>query len=154
MKKFALSLSCLVLLTTVVFAKNACSDNELKWLKNERYKLVFRLSSGQDVFLNTAQTKIDKENKIIEVWTVSLASEDEQFDAIDSYGDSYNNYGFLQKVWLINYSTQEFQIKEYIDKSCDRQMITMGRIEKWKPLLPDTLPNTLMKRIIKEYNLQ
>lgn len=134
----------------------ACSEDDLLLYKDKRY---FKVSSSNEypaIGADTKTIKIDKKNKIVNVWTVWFASPDEQQDQINTNGQKYLNFGLMKRLDTINYQSMRTSMSHISDYSCNGNVIESFNYDKkeWRQIIPDSVMESIVDSIKKKYNLK
>lgn len=134
-----------------------CGQSDIRQFGSNRYFLVADNDYYPAIMADTQLIKIDKKNKLIQVWTIWLASHEGRVDQINSLSQyaNYNNFGYLKQLFLIDYKNMRHRGEPSTDYNCDGNVITSGDYEsKWKNTVPDSVMEGITKRIMQKYNLK
>jgi hypothetical protein len=148
MKKLILALASTLFLTTLALAaNNACTDHELSWTKSKQFTYLGS-SPLASVFIDTKNIKIDKKNKIIEVWVIYAQSKLRVSQSIEEFGDKYRNYGYMKALMRFNYSKNIANAKDYINLNCNGSTIDEGitKSNEWDDIAPNSMNDEITLR--------
>lgn len=156
MKKFTLTFASTLLLTTLALAtENACSDSELLWTQKKQFTHLGSTDLSS-VFIDTKNIKIDKKNKIIEVWVIFVQSKVFVSQAIKEYGNKYATYGYMKALNRFNYSQNTVNSKDFTNYNCNGSIIPEGITRKsdWREIRPASMDEAVMNSVITLYKLK
>lgn len=132
-----------------------CSGTEIGRFGSNRF---FKVAGNDDyplILADTESIKIDKKNKLIQVWTIWLASYSGKLDLIRQSG-KYDNYNFGYNLAhiTIDYKNMRFLSDSFSRYNCDNSLITSTSISKWVNSAPNTITEDMIKSIMQKYNLK
>lgn len=134
----------------------ACSNNDLLSYKNNRYFIVSSSTDYPIIGADAKTIKIDKKNKIVNIWTVWLASPHEQQNMVNTNGQKYLDYGVMKRLDTINYQSMRTSTSTITDYSCNGSVISTYNYDKkeWSQIIPDSVMEGIVDSIKKKYNLK
>lgn len=137
----------------------ACTQSEIKAMPWEFGTNKVVVASSNDsyplIYVDKSGIEIDRKNKMIKAWTVSLASQKERASQIRQLGSKYDNYGYDLMFFLIDYSTMRYSIENMGELDCNRNIInSFKKPADRKQIKPHSTIDDIAKTIMKEYNLR
>lgn len=155
MKKPTLYLLILSLVSTVVYAEPICSQNELARFMDNRFEESESGGIVAQSFYDTKTIKINKKNKLIDVWYYMILNESgrNQWTEIDP---KFSNIGYKAFKYHIFYGTNQIKYTKIIDHACNHDILE-SETNPNTPLTditPDSLSETLKNDIMSKYKLK
>lgn len=116
------------------------------------------------LYYKSSPVKIDKENKIIKVWTKSVFTEKGKIDFKKIWVDilkkqALNDINYQLDLNLLDYKEWKFKITQtiYYSKSGDRLLAYEYQPNEYQPewinIIPDSVSDSLLIKILKDNNI-
>jgi len=163
MKKLIISLISVPILTsTAVYAEDdtpwqfACEQPDLQKFGANRYFAVGDTSSFPLILADSQTIQINRKQKVIKVWTIWLTSEQGRQERIESLGkyDNYDNFGYIKYLDTINYGNMKYKGDASVAYNCPGSLIDSSNSKgEWEAIVPDSVMESIMKNIMKKYNV-
>ena len=133
----------------------ACTTSEVKALGAN--SMLYASSSDMYplIYVDTRDIEIDRKNKIIKTWTISLSSRQSRANQIRQLGSKYNNYGYDLMFLVVDYSAMRYSIEKMGESDCNSNTInSFTKLVDRKQIKPHSTFDDITKAITKEYNLR
>lgn len=132
----------------------ACTKDELSLLKDERYFEVASSVTNPLIVADAKTIRIDRKNKVIQVWTTYISSQKGRDESIQDLGQSYNNFGYYKSLKLINYGNMTNKMNTITYYNCDGSVIGTTGASEWYNTVPDSVIEGITQSIVKKYHLK
>lgn len=136
---------------TSLTTKGYCDDYWVYVTRNELFTQYY----------NSSSVKIDKQNKIIQVWikvvytTKGKSDYLEKLKKINLFRDDYFDFKEDLTLMLYNYNEMKNYIKQITYYSASGSVIDSlkGR-NKWNDILPGSIGETTLNKLLEDYNIK
>jgi len=132
--------------------ETVCNANELLTYNTSRYvdAQVKSTDGGDAQILFDAQTiQIDKQTKIITVWTVWLESPKGRAKLMSVSG-GVENFAYIKRFTTYDYSAR----RASTNMNCDGSTIYNAPPDEWKNISPDSMDEMILQYIMQKYSLK
>ncbi len=131
-----------------------CTQDELSFLNDKRYFDVASSDTNPSIVADAKTIRIDKKNKVIQVWITFISNQKERDSWIQKYGQDYNNYGYYKSLYIINYGNMTYKTNTGTNYNCDGSPIKSFGASEWKSIIPDSVMEGITQSIMKKYHLK
>lgn len=131
-----------------------CTEDELSFLNNKRYFNVASSDSTPSIVADSKTIRIDKKNKVIQVWITFEFNKKGKDDYIHDYGQNYNNFGYSKFFYFINYRNMTNKNNTSTYYNCDGSFIETIGSGQWSSIIPDSVMEGITETIMKKYHLK
>ena len=131
-----------------------CYQDELSFLKDRRYFFVASSDSDPAIVVDAQTIRIDRKNKVIQVWTTWIFNQKGRDEWIQNLGQSYNNVGYFKDLEFINYGNMTNKSNTTTFYNCDGSPIENNGASEWKSIIPGSVMEIITQAIMKKYGLK
>lgn len=131
-----------------------CTKDELSFLNNKRYFFVGSSIMNPSIVADAKTIRIDRKNKVIQVWITSIVNHKSRDKAIQILGQDYNNIGYTKDLSLINYGNMTYKSNTFSYYNCDGSIIKTFGAGEWMNILPESVREVTTDSIMKKYGLK
>ncbi len=134
----------------------ACKYENIKNFGDKRYLKVASNDANPDILADSRTLLIDKKNKKIKVWVISVASEyGREIKIKDHPSEDYSDYGFNRIFLTINYQNKTYGSSVYSDHTCrGDSIVSEENIPLWTMIAPGSVGEGILDVITVKYNLK
>ena len=131
-----------------------CSEDELSFLNDKRYFFVASSDMNPAIVADAQTIRIDRKNKVIQVWITWIANQKNRDSWIQIYGQSYNNFGHYKDLEFINYGNMTNKSNTTTFYNCDGSSIETSGAVGWNSIIPGSVMESITQAIMKKYGLK
>ena len=131
-----------------------CTQDELSFLNDKRYFDVASSDTNPSIVADSKTIRIDKKNKVIQVWITCEFNKKGKDGYIHDYGQNYNNFGYSKFFYFINYGNMTNKNNTSTYYNCDGSSIETIGSGQWRSIIPDSVMEGITQSIMKKYHLK